>query len=292
MTEAANNGRGSTYKSHVAESKKDTVKYFVDMLDKYDVIAAVNMENLPARQLQVMKETLRDKVVIKMTKRRLLDIAIKQSKKKDIQEITKHLKGMPALLFSKDDPFTLYNTIKKSKSKAPIKGGQTTPNDIIVPAGKTNFSPGPIIGELGAFRIKSGIEDGKVAIKSDCLVAKEGDVVNTKLAAILTRLGIQPMEVGLDITAVYENGNILQKDVLNIDEEEYMNNLIKAHVDSLALAIEIGYITPETAELLISKAEKEALTLATEANILTDATVGNILAKAESHASELKKHTG
>ena len=75
------------------------------------------MENLPAKQLQHMKQNLRDRLVIKMAKTKLITLAIDQCKKPNIQELKKHLKGMPALLFTKDDPFLLYSTLKKSKSR-------------------------------------------------------------------------------------------------------------------------------------------------------------------------------
>jgi len=35
------------------------------------------------------------------------------------------------------------------------------------------------------------------------LVAKEGDIITGALAGILTRLGIEPMEVGLNIKAIF-----------------------------------------------------------------------------------------
>jgi len=277
------------YKAHASDKKKEAVKQLSQFMDKYNYIAAVNMENLPAKQLQTIKETLRGECHIQMTKRRLLNIAIDRCKKENIQALRPHLKGMPAVLFTNQSPFVLYNTIKKNKSKAPIRAGQITPNDIVVKAGKTSFSPGPIIGELGAFRIKAGIEDGKVAIKQDVVVAKEGDIVDAKLAAILQRLGIEPMEIGLAVTAVYEKGDILRKDVLDIDEDAYYKDFQTAHASSIALAIEIGYITEETVELMVSKAHREAFALAVEADIITEDTLGLVLGKAEAQASELNK---
>ena len=278
------------YKAHASDKKKEAVKQLSQFMDKYNYIAAVDMENLPAKQLQNMKETLRKTVVMRMAKRNIIQLAIAKCKKDNIAALNDYMKGMPALLFTNDDPFTLYNQIKKSKSSAPIKAGQKAPNDIVVKAQTTSFSPGPIIGELGAYRIKTGIEGGKVAIKSDAVVAKEGDIIDGKLAAILQRLGIEPMEIGLAITAVYEDGKILTRDVLDIDEDEYFRNIQSAYNSGIALSMSIGYVTAETSLLLIQKAYREALSLALEADILTDATVGNVLAKAEAQAAELNKN--
>jgi large subunit ribosomal protein L10 len=157
--------------AHVSEQKKQTVAEFTELIDKYDIVGAVNMENLPAKTLHTMREKLRDTVLIKMTKSRLLKVALEQSKKEGATKLVEHMKGMPALLFTNSSPFTLYKTLKKNKSKTGIKGGQTAPNDIVVPAGPTSFAPGPVIGELGAVGIKAGIDGGKVAIKADSKVA-------------------------------------------------------------------------------------------------------------------------
>jgi large subunit ribosomal protein L10 len=274
------------HQAHVSAEKKKTVAEIVKLIDSYPIIAALNMENLPAKQLQTMRGALRDSVVMLMSKRTLITHAIDQSKKPNIQELKKYLEGMPALLFSKENPFKLYKIIDKKKSKAPIKPGQTAPNDIIVPAGPTSFAPGPIIGELGQFRIKTGIEGGKVAIKENAVVAKKGEIVKGALASILQRMNIEPMEIGLDLVAVYENGEILTKDILFIDETVFLSKLSTAASDAMKLAMEVSYPAKETIVLLIGKSHRDAKAAAIEAGILSKDTL-EILAKAEAQASAL-----
>lgn len=275
-------------KAHVSEEKKKVVKKFTDLINKYEIIAAVNVENLPAKQLNQMRASLRGKAYLLMTKRRLLKLALENSKKENIAELIKYLEGMPALLFTNENPFTLYKILKKSKSPAPIKGGQKTPKDIIVPAGPTNFAPGPIIGELGMFGIKSGVENGKVAVKADSEVAKEGDVINAALAALLTRLKIYPMEIGLNLTAAYEKGSILVKKDLDIDEDKFIADLKQAASNAYALSIARAIPLKENIEALLQKAHRDSLALADSQDILTSENVGKVLAKAESQAVALK----
>lgn len=268
--------------AHVSQQKKDTVSEFVELIDKYDYVGAVNMENLPAKTLYGMRTKLRDSVLIRMTKRRLIAVALRESKKEGVDKLIEHLKGMPALLFTNESPFTLFKTLKKNKSTTAIKAGQIAPKDIVVPAGPTGFAPGPVIGELGSVGIKAGIDGGKVAIKADSLVAKEGDVVNATLAGLLTRLGIEPMEIGLDLTAVYENGEILTKSVLDIDEEAYITDITTAASWAYNLAVNSAYPTEQTIEVLIQKAFSEGRNLAINEYILTDLTAGDTLAKVHS----------
>ncbi|MFC1733002.1 50S ribosomal protein L10 [candidate division KSB1 bacterium] len=277
-------------KAHVAESKKKVVKEFADLISQYPIIGAVNMENMPAPQLQRMRALLREKVVLRMTKRRLMTLAIEMAKdkKKGVEQLLPYLRGMPAMIFTKENPFSLSKTIRKNKSPAPAKAGQTAPNDVVVKAGPTPFAPGPVIGELGAVGIKTGVEGGKVAIKADSVVVKEGEVIKPEVASILTRLGIEPMEVGLDLVAVYEDGIIYDKKILNVDEEEYLANILQAHQWSFNLAIETGILNADTTEFMITKAYNDSKALAREANILADEMVGEILGKAEMQMKVLK----
>lgn len=270
--------------AHVAEYKKKTVQEFVELARQYPIIAAVNMENLPTPQLQKMRAQLRDKsVVLRMTKRRLLKLMLDAAKefKPGIDKLIEHLNGMPALIFTKDNPFALYKTLQKSKSPAPAKAGQIAPRDIAIPAGPTSFAPGPIIGELGAFGIKTGVEGGKIAVKEEKIVVKEGEIIKQKVAELLTRFSITPMEVGLDLTAAYENGTIFTKNLLHIDEAEYTQNFTNAASWAFNLAIEIGYPSKETIGLLLSKASGDARALALDREMLTSETIGHVLAKAE-----------
>lgn len=273
--------------AHVSETKKQEVEKLAQLIDEYPIVGIVNMENLPAKQLQIMRNKLRSSVVIRMSKGRLIKLALKSAKKEKVSSLEAHLKGMPALLFTKESPFKLFKTLKKNKSKTAIKPGQKAPHNIVIPAGPTSFAPGPIIGELGALRIKAGIEQGKVAIKEDALVAKEGDVVSERLAGVLSRLNIEPMEIGLDLVAAFENGEILTKNVLDVDEDAYIQKIMSGHSDAFRLAMEISYTGKETIALLIQKAFLESKALALEQSIPSKETINEMLAKAEAQAKSL-----
>ncbi|HII72689.1 TPA: 50S ribosomal protein L10 [Candidatus Woesearchaeota archaeon] len=274
----------------IPEAKKQVIKDIVKLAKEYPIVGAVNMENLPTKQLQNMRAQLRTKVVLKMTKRRLMKIALEQAAKEKpgVEKLIPYLKGMPALLFTKENPFSLYKTLSKNKSSAPIKAGQKAPNDIVVPAGPTSFAPGPIIGQLGQAGIAAGIEGGKVAIKKDSKVAKEGDTIKPELASILTRLGIEPMEIGLDLTATFEDGNIFTKDVLAVDEKEYIDNITNGHRWAFNLAMEAGILTKETTTLMITKAFNDAKALAIAQDIYADTVMPMLLAKAHNQMLGLK----
>lgn len=277
-------------KAHVAPYKKEIVTNLVNLFRDNSIIGVVNMENLPAPQLQQMRAQLRGKFYITMTKRRLMKLAIEESKskKKNIEQIEAHLGGMPALIFTKENPFKLSKTLGKSKSPAPAKAGQTAPRDIMVNKGATSFAPGPIIGELAMAGIKAGVEGGKVAIKEDVVVVKAGEKIKPKVAEILTRLGIQPMEVGLDLVAVYENGLIYTRDVLSVDESEYKSRLSNASRWAFNLANYVAYPAKETIKVLLGKAFNDAKAIGVSQNILEKGIIDSLLAKAQMQMNSLK----
>ncbi len=276
--------------AHVAQYKKEIVNKLVDLINQYSIIGVVNMENLPAPQLQAMRAQLRGNFHITMTKRRLIKIAFENTKstKQGIEKLEECLSGMPALIFTKENPFKLSKTLQKSKSPAPAKPGQIAPRDIIVNKGATSFAPGPIIGELALAGIKAGVEGGKVAIKEDAIVVKTGEKIKPRVAEILIRLGIQPMEVGLDLVAVFENGLVYTKNILSIDESEYKNRITMASRWAFNIANYIAYPTKETISLLIGNAYKDAKALGISQNIFGKDIIEILLSKAEQQMLSLK----
>lgn len=278
--------------AHVSPEKKEVVKHISALLAQYPIVGAVNMENLPAPQLQAMKAQLRGKVELVMTKRRIMKVAIGNSKLNGIEQISKHLVGMPALLFTKENPFSLFRILKKSRSKAPAKAGQIAPYDLVINAGSTPFAPGPIIGELGALGIKTGVESGKVVVKADSTVAKKGDKISQKVADVLSRLDIKPMEVGLSLVAVLEKGVVYTSEILDIDEVVFMGKLMGAARQSVNLSVYAGYPTKDTIRIMIGKAFNDAKAIGLSQNIIDSGIIEELLAKAERGMLSVKREGG
>lgn len=276
--------------AHISDFKKKTVNDIVKLSREYPIVGVVNMENLPAPQLQSMRAELRGKVELFMTKKTLMKVALEKIKndRKGIEVLEDYFSGMPALIFTKDSPFKLSRILRKSKTPAPAKAGQTAPNDIIVPKGPTPFAPGPVISELSGAGLKVGVEGGKVAVKEDTVVAKKGDRITGKVAEVLTRLGIKPMEVGLGLMVAYENGTIYGREILDVDEQQYISNVSLAALQGFNLAFNITYVTKDNAKLLVGKAFTDAKALGLSQNIIDKGIIDELLAKAERSMLSLK----
>jgi len=277
----------------VTQKKLDAVEEMSKFCKEYPIVGIINLDGLPTPQLQQMREQLRDKVLIKVTKKRIIKRVLENLKaeKKDIDKLNNYLRGIPGLLFTKESPFKLFKTLQKNKSNTFAKAGQIAPVDVYVRAGPTSFAPGPIIGELGALGIKAGVDGGKIAIKEDKLVVKEGEEISAKLAPVLMRLDIKPMEIGLDLVVAYENGTIYDKKILSVDEQVYIDQITQIAKQGINLSFNIGYYTKETIELFITEATSKVKNLALNSDILTKDTVSDILGKAERQAKTIEQKT-
>lgn len=270
----------------VNPKKQSYVQDLVKKLQQYSVIGVVNLENLPAEQLARMRSTLTKRgVFLNVGRKRLLQRALQEAKRNHLEKLQEKLEGMPALLFSNDNPFSLYALLQKSKSKAAAKPGQKSPRDITVNAGPTSFAPGPIISELAAVGIKTKVDQGKLAILQDTVIVKEGEVISPKVSDMLKRLDIKPMEIGLNVVAVWEQGYIFSAKQLHIDETVFAQDLTNAAQWAMNLAMEAAYPTKDTISLLFQRAFREAKTLAVEQKIVSPETIAELLALAERQAT-------
>ncbi|MBI4144310.1 50S ribosomal protein L10 [Candidatus Woesearchaeota archaeon] len=247
--------------THVNQKKKDEVVRIAGIINNYSVVGIADLQNLPAGALASIKKKLRGKAEIIVTKKPLIQRALEQSGKPNLKQVTEQNIVMPALVLGKTNPFAIYSMIKKSKTKAAAKPGQLAPFDITVPAGPTPFTPGPVISELSALKIKAGVEEGKIVIKQDVMVIKAGDAFSPQLASMLARLGIEPIQIGLNVAAMYEHGKVYAKDILDIDDEFISQAISRAAKASINLAVNANIIMPDTIVLFIQSAHRAAQSL-------------------------------
>jgi large subunit ribosomal protein L10 len=272
----------------VSVKKKETLKSLVQQIEKYPVVGILDMHKLPSRQLHQIKEQLKGRAVIRMVKKRVIKLALGQSKKSNLSKLADEIKNQPAMLFSEGNPFELAQVIAASKTKAAAKAGDVAPDNIIIPAGPTNLPPGPAIGDLQRAKIQAGVEGDKIVVKRDAVVAKKGDVITPILADLLVKLGVEPMEISLNLLAVWDEGMVFGKDLLFVPKEHYVGQLQAGYACAFNLAINTGHVTSATVPVLLAKAHREAFALAMETGYVNGETIGPLLAKADAQAGVLK----
>jgi large subunit ribosomal protein L10 len=270
-------------RTEIAAWKLEVVGELGEMFNRYPVVGVLDIADLPASQFQQIRRQLRGQAEIVVSKNSLLSISIEQAgEKKDpkLRELLNYLQRQSALVFSQMDPFKLNKILLASKMSAPAKAGMKSPKDITIPAGDTDFAPGPIVGELQRVGVKARIQGGKVMILEDSPVLKEGDTVTKEVADALTRFGILPLDLGLKLRAAYEAGMVFSAEILTIDEEKVMGQLRDAYLHAFSLSINTNYPTRATIEIFISKAFTATRNLAINACLPIAEVVPILLARA------------
>jgi large subunit ribosomal protein L10 len=271
-----------------APEKVEEVEELKELIHQYKVVGAASLEKVRAAQLQELRKKLEKSALLRVTKNTITKRAIAQCEDKpELKKLTEHLSGSNILLFTNLNPFKLALLLKKSKVKTTAKAGDKAADDVIVPAGNTGLPPGPIISQLNAVGLPTRIESGSVWITRDTKVAKKGDIIDTRLAGVLSKLGIKPVEAGLTIKAAYDNGLIITQEQMELNLEESKRKIQEAHAHAFNLSVSAAYPLPENINSLLQTAHQEAYRLAINAEIYSRETMADIIRKAHTEMLSL-----
>ena len=269
--------------------KARQVEEIKKLLSQYRVIGIASLEKVRAAQLQELKRKLEKEVVMKVFKNTLVKRAIDELGDPKLKKLEEYLTGPNIFLFTNMNPFKLSILLEKNKVRAIAKAGDKASFDVVVPAGNTGLSPGPVISQFSAVGIPTRIESGSVWVNKDTLVCRKGEVISLQLANILSKLGIKAVEIGLSLKVVYDDGYIITEEDLAIDLEEIKKNIQEAHSYAFNLSINAAIPMPENISLLLQKVHQEAYALAVNAAVPIKETIGDLLRKAYAEALSLSQ---
>lgn len=272
------------------QRKADAVAKLTSSIDQYDVIAFASLYKVRASQLQELTKRFRSGIQLKTAKNVLVKRALERSAKRNIQALSKHMIGSNLLLLTNMNPFALSILLGKNKIKATAKAGDIAPTDIMIPAGNTGLPPGPAISELHDAGVRTRIESGSVWVMRDTVVAKKGEAIPPRVASVLSKLGVKPLEVGLQLVAAYEDGLVFTAEQLSLDLTATVRQLEDAHQQAINLSVNASYPTAETIRLLLQRAHMEARALAINAAYMTPTVAAEVVAKAYSHMISLASY--
>ncbi|HSD04655.1 MAG TPA: 50S ribosomal protein L10 [Nitrosopumilaceae archaeon] len=269
------------------QKKTQMYQQLQELPKKYNVIALVRMEKVRSSQLLPLRKKFKGEVEIISIKDKVAQKALAGLKIPAIEKVVDKLVGQCVLMFTNMSPFKLNILLGKNKIMMAARGGDTASIDVVIKAGNTGITPGPILTDFKESGIATKIDQGTIWITKDSTVAKKGGVISAKLATLLSKLDVKPVEAGISLDSAVAEGTIYAKDEMVIDVEKYRNAFAQAHQEAVALSIEIGYVTKENIMLLLGKAAQGARSLSVEAGYLTDETKDQVLQKANSQAKAL-----
>ncbi|MBY9009360.1 MAG: 50S ribosomal protein L10 [Candidatus Lokiarchaeota archaeon] len=281
-------------KHEIPQWKLDEVEHLAGLFKDHSNVAVIEMAKLNDRQIQEMRKILRGKAIIKMSKKNLQLRAIekyrKESKKKNLDEFAERIPGQAALCFTDLNIFELKKIFNQSEWMVPAKPNEITPVDIWVSAGDTGLPTGQVISELNmTLRLPTSIQNDTIWIREDTQTHQAGDFVDVKQAAVLKKLGVNPIESLIRIHYAWADGEIIPEEILYLDMEQFQRDVISAYFSAQNLALELGIVDKETIKPMIQKAHRGALGLLFELPVYFEDLRDEYIRKAVSNAKIINK---
>jgi large subunit ribosomal protein L10 len=254
----------------------------------YDVIALSKMTKVRATQLMMIRKKLRNDLKILIIKNKVAQRAFEKVKNvPGLASLSKELEGQCGLIFTQISPFKLNLIFDQNKVFLPAKGGDIASKEISIPAGNTGITPGPVLSEFKEANVPTKIDQGSIWVNRDTVIARKGEVISQKLASLMSKLNIKPIEAGIALNFAITAGLLLRESDLKINLEQYRNEMSRSFQEALALATEAGYLTSETVIPLLLKTHQKAVALASESAYISQDTVALVLPRAQSKAYTL-----
>ncbi|MFP3166867.1 MAG: 50S ribosomal protein L10 [Candidatus Nanopusillus sp.] len=268
----------------VSQQKVLYVNDLYSKLSSSKIIGIANIMDIPANSLQVIRKKLKEMDIdVKVVKKNLFVRALEKindpniKKMIDIIEENKRITVLLILPKEEINPFLLNKILEENKSYRSAKEGDILEEDVIIRAGPTNLTPGPVLTELKKYNIKTKVENGKIVITEDALVAKKGQKVDIGLVSLLQKFNITPIPVKIKLLLVYDGKTLYTYDILSTPLEEYINQLRSGFRKAISLTVEISFPTKENIRILLTKAYQNLVKLSLNTGVPTKDTIKDLL---------------
>jgi large subunit ribosomal protein L10 len=203
-------------------------------------------------------------------------------------EIAEKIKGEIGFFFTNLNPAEVIKLVAENAVRRAARPGDKAPFDIVVPAGPTKASPGPIISKFGKLKIPTRVQEGKIWIVKDTVVAKAGQEITPEIAEVLRVVGIEPIFEQLRLLGVIWKGKrFVDISELTIDVNKYKELFETAVVYARNLALNIVYPTKEVLQVVLPAAHMRAVALAVRLGVVTKETLPMLINRAIAEANAL-----
>jgi len=266
------------------QKKAQMYQLMQEMPKKYSVTALVRMEKVRASQLLPLRKKLLGEVEIVSIKDKIAKKAFEKLDVPGAEKMKEMLTGQCVFMFTNMSPFKLNVLLGKNKVLLVARGGDTASIDVVVPPKNTGIAPGPMLTEFKDNKIPTKIDQGTIWILKETTPVKKGEVISTKLAALLGKLDIKPIEARIVLNSALSESILFSEEELVVDVDAFRDKIAQANQNALALATEIAYVTEDNIAQILAKASQAGISLSVEAAYVTDETKEQILQKAHSQA--------
>jgi len=256
-------GKGDKKDSKVAYFLK-LAKYF----NEYPRCFLVGVDNVGSKQMQQIRQTLREDAVILMGKNTMMRKSIKQQMETNpaLEKILPHIRGNVGFVFTREDLVDIRDKILSNKVQAPARAGAIAPLDVKIPPQNTGLGPEKT-SFFQALQIPTKISKGTIEIINEIHLIHKDDKVGASEATLLNMLNISPFTYGLKIQQVYDSGTIFNPEILDITSEDLRVKFLQDVRNISAICLQIGYPTVASVPHSIANGLKNLIALAIEADL-------------------------
>lgn len=254
---------------------------------KYSAMAIVKMNKVRSSQLLPLRKTLKGEVEILSVKDRVAKKALEKLDIPGIEKIAEKLEGQCIFMFTNMSPFKLNVLLGKNKVMLDARGGDTASIDVVIPPKNTGIAPGPMLTEFKEAGVPTKIDQGTIWIMKESIPVKKGEEISAKLAALLGKLDIKPIEAGIALNSALAEGTLFNESELVVDVDKFREQIAQAHQGAVSLTIEVGYITEDNIMQILSKASQAANSLSVESGYITDENKEQVLQRAHGQAQNV-----
>lgn len=238
------------------------------LLDEYPKCFIVGVDNVGSKQMQQIRQSLRQDATLLMGKNTMIRKAIRGYLEKNpgLEKLLPYIKSNIGFVFTDKDLSEVREKILANKVQAPARAGALAPCDVKIPAQNTGLGPEKT-SFFQALSIPTKISKGTIEILNEIHLIKKDDRVGASEATLLNMLNISPFTYGLVIRQVYDSGTVFEPEILDITPDDLRARFLEGVRNVAAVSLSIGYPTLASVPHSIVNGLKNLIAVAIETDI-------------------------
>jgi len=238
------------------------------LLDEFPKCFIVGVDNVGSKQMQQIRQSLRNDAVLLMGKNTMIRKAIRSHLETNpaLERLLPHIKSNIGFVFTNLELVDIRDKILENKVKAPARAGALAPLDVKIPPQNTGLGPEKT-SFFQALSIPTKISKGTIEILNEIHLIKKDDRVGASEATLLNMLNISPFTYGLVIRQVYDSGTVFDPEILDITPEDLRAKFVEGVRRVAAVSLAIGYPTVASVPHSIVNGLKNLIAVAVETDI-------------------------
>jgi large subunit ribosomal protein L10 len=240
------------------ERKEKIINELVGYLKNYKYFIIADLFKIKSADLQALRKIFYDSLKFKVVKNSLFRVALKKVYEENtVKKLESYLQKQNIFIFSNANPYEIYLQLEKNKIKTAAKPGDIAEEDIIIPAGNTGITPGPVMSKFSKLKIPTKVEEGAITVTKDTVVVKKGDKISSEVVELLNLLGIKPISVTLKLKYGFDGKNIIEN--IYIDLNQIKKEIEKAQQYVLNLSLNAILPIKEIMPIIITQAHNNSI---------------------------------